>query len=241
MKAKNGSRRGLSVARVSVRGFMVLVLATGAGLGWMVRTARIQREAVAAIKQAGGSVAYDWEWNHGSAVPRSKIWPPKRLVDLLGFDYLGNVTAVRLSLGSTPATDKVLAQVANLHRLQRLDLSSSPVTDAGLAHLKDLTNLVALNLNNTEVTDAGLAHLSGLTNLTQIDLGFTQITDAGLIHLNAMSKLSAVYVTDTPVTDAGVGHLTRLANLSHVDLGFTRVTDAGRNALRRALPSLKVY
>jgi hypothetical protein len=42
----------------SVRGLLVLVLLIGAGLGWTVRNARIQREAVAAIKSAGGGVTY---------------------------------------------------------------------------------------------------------------------------------------------------------------------------------------
>jgi hypothetical protein len=44
--------------RFSVRGLIVLVLVIGAGLGWVVRSARIQREAVAAIKSAGGGVTY---------------------------------------------------------------------------------------------------------------------------------------------------------------------------------------
>lgn len=53
--------------RISVRELLVLVLVIGAGLGWIVRAARIQREAVAAITRAGGSVKYDWKWSGGSA------------------------------------------------------------------------------------------------------------------------------------------------------------------------------
>jgi hypothetical protein len=45
---------------MSLRALMVLVLACGAGLAWLVRSARIQRDAVAAIENAGGSVAYEW-------------------------------------------------------------------------------------------------------------------------------------------------------------------------------------
>jgi hypothetical protein len=45
--------------RFSVRGMIVLVLVIGAGLGWIVRNAHIQRDAVAAIKSAGGRVYYD--------------------------------------------------------------------------------------------------------------------------------------------------------------------------------------
>ena len=42
--------------RVTVRTMMTLVLILGSGLGWIVRRAQIQREAVAAIQRAGGSV-----------------------------------------------------------------------------------------------------------------------------------------------------------------------------------------
>jgi hypothetical protein len=49
--------------RFSVRGLIVLVLVVGAGLGWTVRSARIQRDAVAAIERAGGSVGYHFQWD----------------------------------------------------------------------------------------------------------------------------------------------------------------------------------
>ena len=55
--------------RLSVRGLIVLVLVIGAGLGWIVHQAHVQRDAVAAIKNAGGSVKYDWEWTGGIINP----------------------------------------------------------------------------------------------------------------------------------------------------------------------------
>jgi hypothetical protein len=46
--------------RLSLWGLVVGVLIIGAGLSWLVRSARIQREAVAAIKKGGGDVIYLW-------------------------------------------------------------------------------------------------------------------------------------------------------------------------------------
>jgi hypothetical protein len=43
--------------RFGVRWLIVLVLVTGVWLGWIVRGDRIQREAVAAIRNPGGRVA----------------------------------------------------------------------------------------------------------------------------------------------------------------------------------------
>ena len=88
------SRPWWSYVRMSVRGLIVLVLLIGAGLGWIVRSARIQRNAVVAIEKAGGSVSYDWERSNGNDVPGGKPWAPRWLVDLVGVDYFGHVTAV---------------------------------------------------------------------------------------------------------------------------------------------------
>ena len=73
MLAGTVARSLQTLLRLSVRELMVLVLVVGAGLGWMVRSARIQREAVEAIKSAGGTVRYDWEWNHGHTITAGNL------------------------------------------------------------------------------------------------------------------------------------------------------------------------
>ena len=172
--------------RFSVRGLIVFVLVIGAGLGWIVREAQIQRDAVVAIKNAGGSVGYDWEYGaKGYVVGANHPWAPRWLVDLIGVDYFGHATYVGFPLHRrAAATDATLAEVGRLTRLQRLDVFSSSVTDAGLAHLKGLTKLSVLLLADTQVTDAGLAHMKGLTKLNYLDLAGTQVTDAGVRELS---------------------------------------------------------
>lgn len=54
--------RSRFVVRFSLRVMMILVLVVGGGLGWIVRHARIQREALAGVKRAGGTAWYDWQW-----------------------------------------------------------------------------------------------------------------------------------------------------------------------------------
>jgi hypothetical protein len=53
------SRSRRSFLRFSLRGLIVLVVVVGVGLGWVVRQAHVQRDAVAAIVGAGGAVRYD--------------------------------------------------------------------------------------------------------------------------------------------------------------------------------------
>jgi hypothetical protein len=82
--------------RLSVRALIVLVLVIGGGLGWFVHSVRIQRDAVAAIRKAGGLVWYDWQANAaGKTLPTGRPWAPNWLVDALGVDYFGYVVIVR--------------------------------------------------------------------------------------------------------------------------------------------------
>lgn len=164
--------------RFNVRVLIVFVVVIGVGLGWTVRNAHIQRDAVVAIKNAGGSVSYDWERNNRKGTSAGKPCAPPWLVDLIGVDYFGHVTGVAV-FSSTPATDATLTRVGHLSRLESLGLSPSSVDDEGLAHLKGLNELVSLDLGGTQVTDAGVAHLSGLTKLRDLGLAGTKVTDAG--------------------------------------------------------------
>src|SRR5262245_30946246 len=67
-------------ARLSIRGLIILVLVLGGGLGWVVRHAQIQHDAVAAIRGAGGSVWYNWQWKNGRPdLEFNRMWPtPER-------------------------------------------------------------------------------------------------------------------------------------------------------------------
>lgn len=168
--------------RLSVRGLIFVVLITGAGLGWMVRQASIQRDAVTGIWKAGGSVWYDWEFFDGKSKPGAEPWAPRMLVRLMGVDYFGHVTVVNLNPSSTPP-DTPLVEVGRLNRLQTLLLNHASVSDAGLVDLKGLTNLSVLGLDGTQVTDAGLVHLKRLTKLSQLYLSNTQVTGAGVNEL----------------------------------------------------------
>jgi hypothetical protein len=214
--AESGSRRWRGYLRFSVRGLIVLVLLIGAGLGWIVRSAHVQRAAVAAIKNARGSVTYDWEWRNGNYLMGGTPWAPRWLVDKIGVDYFGHVTSVSI-------------------------WSSSPATDTAIEHLGNFSRLELLGLTSGSVDDADLAHLHGLTELVHLDLSGTQVNGAGLVNLKRMTKLSYLSLADTHVSDAGLVHLTGLTKLSYVGLARTQVTDAGIKKLKQALPHLTTY
>jgi internalin A len=219
-QANPASRPWRRFLRLSVRGMIVIVVVMGAGLGWLVRSARIQREAVAAIHKAGGRAYYGWTWSEGIFDLGGKPWAPRYLVDLIGVDYFGHVTMVVLD-DNEAATDATIEQVGRLTELWRLILRESSVDDASLVHLKGLSDLKLLELGG------GLADLSGLTGLTELNLWETQVSDAGLAHLKGLANLTNLGLSGTQITDSGLTHLKGLPKLSELNLGNTKASDAG--------------
>ena len=209
--------------RLSVRLLMATILLLAIVLGWIVDCARIQREAVAAVRRAGGSVAYDCEVDK-DGMPRTKPLPLKWLIDSLGIDYVSNVAMA--SFGGN-ADDAVLVQVGRLNHLERLGLSNNRgVTDAGLAHLKGLTRLRSLDLMGTSVKGPGLAQLHALRRLESLDLQTLPLSDADLAPLADLTALKRLLITAS-ITDAGMVHLKPLTNLEFLALRMVPISTAG--------------
>ncbi len=81
--------------RLSIRTLIILVLAIGAALGWIVRRAHLQRDAVAAMKKAGAQISYDiyptapnFSWTN----PVS--WKTK-IGDYIGIDFVDRIAYVQ--------------------------------------------------------------------------------------------------------------------------------------------------
>jgi internalin A len=213
---KRVSRPRRRFLRFSVRGLIVLVLLIGVWLGWLVRSARIQREAVEAIEHAGGWVEYDDEWHTSKSVPGGKRVKRTSLVELIGIDYFSRVTSVVFVPPAT-AANRDFAQVGRLNWLKHL-----------IVHLPSFG-------------DAELKHIEGLANLTELGLGCTQVTDDGLVHLERLTQLAELELTATQVSDAGLAHLKGLKGLNLLLLDGSDVSNAGVELLRQALPRLSIH
>jgi internalin A len=134
---------------------MVLVLILGGGLGWIVDRARVQREAVAAIRMDFEGTGYNWEWKEGSVIRGGKPWAPRWLVDRMGVDYFGHIAQIQIQ----SVSENSMLGVGRLNRLEELRFTQPCEIDAALVHIEGLTNLANLYLGRTQVTDCGLLHL----------------------------------------------------------------------------------
>ena len=252
--AKPISRPWRRFLRFSVRGLIVLVLVIGGWLGWIVRSARIQREAVAAIRNAGGEVNYDWEWTSGNRAPSQRTPALRWLVEVLGVDSFGR--AGRVSV--TPR--RVVEFLARVRELQaRLDGSPAATHDGAgelagaliackiptaggksepepwdvrdrevvLLSLKGLTTLSSLDLRDNDLRGEPLDWLADLKLLSHLNLGATGITDSQLNSVQGLNHLSELQIDSTRVTDSGLVCLRGLGRLSVVNLARTEITDAG--------------
>ncbi|WP_406699508.1 hypothetical protein V5E97_11650 [Singulisphaera sp. Ch08] len=237
--------RRLCRTRLSLRVLMILVLAIGTGFGWIVRTARDQRDAVAAIRSVNGSVIYDIDWRNATSNPYLSSWSPLQLydgkigdhtwlkwvVDRIGIDYFGNVVYARLverrTSDRSKTDDALMAHIGRLRRLRTLRLDNTQVTEDGLIHLKGLTGLDSLSLAYTRIDDRGLVHLKGLTSLDSLSLAHTRIDDRGLTHLKGLTGLRSLSLDNTRVSDRGLTHLMGLTGLQTLSLDNTRVSDRG--------------
>jgi hypothetical protein len=246
---------------------MIVVLVMGGLLGWAVHRAKVQRDAVSAVKRSIYSIRYDWEFNDGRSIQGGKPWEPKWLVDIIGVDYFHDVTMVSTS---GRLTDADMAWLGNLNRIDTLVLDPSNLSEGGLAHLSRLTKLRwltigssspgstdaliarlwrcgvlsrlrGLNLDRTSVTDKGLGQLESLAGLELLGLEATVVTDAGLTRLGGLTGLQNLFLNGTQVSDDGLIHLKGLVNLSHVRLKGTKVTDGGVRGLKTALPKMNIY
>lgn len=235
--------------RVSVRALMGLVLVLAVWLGWYVHGVHVQQDAVAAIKRAGGSVTYDWEWgNYNPDIINynGKSRAPKWLAKLIPVDYVSNVVDVHLTshrpMSPSQADDETLAHVGRLGRLESLWLDSTTVTDAGLAQLRGLTGLRHLFISRTSMSDAGLVHLKGMPRLVILSISGSRVTDEGLLDLERALPTASIYRQEDQATSADIARTTadlEFARSRPVRVASALLVDRARKmADRRDAPAL---
>jgi hypothetical protein len=172
----------------SIRSMFVLTAVVAILCSWLTMERdrmRRQKEAVAWIENAGGTVVYDWQT---SLDARNEA--PGWLRYLLTDDFFDGIADVYFGGADV-----------SFIRYQK------GITDDGLEHLIDLRELDWLRLDNTQITDATLEYISGLRHLRYVSVNGTHVTDAGLEHLKGAAQLQELSLVGTQVTDAGVQRL----------------------------------
>jgi hypothetical protein len=171
----------------SLRTLMILTLVIAvpcALLGRKIERKRRERAALKTIEECGGYVFYDYQSEEAGGL-QAEPPGPKRLRDILGDDFFGEVIAFR---SQSAADDAEMARLKDalgeLPYLKVVGMCAPDLTDSGLANFAGLTQIETLSFwASTKVTDAGLQHLKRLSGLRSLQIG-GRFSDAAISDLH---------------------------------------------------------
>ena len=198
----------------SLRTFLVLVTCVALAFAWFANHARQRREALAAIRQAGGEFRYYYR-EPGSESLLEK-W--------FGADLFQPIMKIDLRKGKVH--NELVGQIGVLKELRKLDLSNAQIDDDGLTQIAHLP-LDELWLQETNITDVSAATLSTIKSLSFLALNATSLTDDFLERLETLPELENLGLRGTRVTSAGMKHLARHPKLKDLDVYRTSIDDTG--------------
>lgn len=242
--------------RFSMRSLLIAVTIFCVALGWRLNRARQQREAVKAIKEAGGWVYYDYQTydpNTAEFDLKAEPWEPEWLRESVGIDFWHDVIGLNMSYheeGGKRRDNKqspvnISGHLARLPRLKFLALTKHSVDDAGMQYVSRLKELEALFYWDADgVTDVGARHLASCPRLSYLFLESTDIGDAGLQSLAKLEGLEALVLPGNNITDEGLASLVGHPRLKTLWVGgndgrASNITNAGVSHLAQ-IPNLEV-
>lgn len=147
-----------------------------------------------------------------------------------------------LRLGDNPdVNDDVLLCLDHLSDLKYVYLWSTEVTDKGLAHIQHLKKLEELKVSNTKgVTGYGIAKMDCLKALHHLDADHCKNMGAALAALNGSAALQSTSLRSCDLTDQDLNSLCKLSNLVGLTLdGNENVTDSTIIKLAAHFPKLQ--
>ncbi len=129
----------------------------------------------------------------------------------------------RLYLPAT-TTDRDIARLVNLKKLEQLSLSKSRITDESLGHLRELVSLTSLDLSGTAVRS--VEALSELPRLEVLNLSSTELSEQGVLGLGSLKTirhLDVSFIPEASRKSLGEVRLVRLEVLKVSDVADAEV------------------
>ena len=245
----SASGEGRFRPRFSLQALLAVTTILCIVLGWRVNRAHQQRQAVEAIRAAGGVVHYDYQQSEelkpGDFDTFNQPWEPEWLLDPLGIDFFHDVIDVDMAYRQSgndpndkPPTSSIAAQLVHFPKLKSLTARGVEIGDADMPIVSRLLALESLSLcDNPEITDDGIRFLGGLWRLRSLFLNRTCIGDCGLAVLARLPNLEELVIQNSLPTDDGLaitddglavlaGHPS-LRRLHLCDCRVCEISDAG--------------
>lgn len=221
--------------KMSLPAAMLLVAFVGLYMGYIANKVWRQRTVVAAVKELGGGVMYDWRFNNGHVDdmlnPYGRPWGPAWLRRIVGDEYFQEIVRVDTCSTTPPpegAVDDLIAKLRGLPRLQFVEVMYA--SDRGMTYLRGVPNLKTLIIvGPNRVTEAGIAALAGKGGLAEVRIFDAALRDSWLKPLSLLPDLECLDLRGPDITDKGLAHLRSMKTLSFLSISENRntITDAG--------------
>ena len=239
-------RRRFQFSVLSLLGLTVVVALI---CGWFFperEQAKIQREAVAAIRALGGTITYDYEADHRARYlahqtgegPRVPPGPPSAAC---------TATVAPAWPSVPPGPPSATFTFPVVPAPPPPPVPPAPPTPPGPAWARRLlgkeffADVVEVGypipwmssgfFEKNPITDAWLEHIGKLTRLKELDLENSRVSDACLVRLQGLTRLRTLNLAGTWVMDSGLCVVRKLTRLEVLDLSSTRVSDLGLESL----------
>ena len=217
-------RRGL---RLGLFGWLAIfftcgLVAFGAMWAWRAKLDGDERRAIAAIREAGGSV--DEYERAGGWLLELQLRLPNKLRE-----WVPLTTFFTVSTSHDCSTDaSLLTVLENLRSIRNLYLVAISVGDNGSIDANSAKASQEEAFAQSEATARAATKLRELPrSVTMLTLRWEGLTDASLANIAHLSRLETLTVNSSGITGDGLRHLASMSELAHIDLAGTSVTDNG--------------
>jgi len=205
--------------KLTLRLTMALILILGAGLGWVVHRARVQREAVKTVLKGSGMVGYNGQiYGMGPKKVATRPIGPLWLRKALGPDVYDSVTSVGFGFGSPlKMTDETFRAIGRLDRVEGLSLQGahfSGVSREAMAEIRTLDRLIGVVVQGGADPAGMIAGLEGKAQLKSVFMPGANPTDADMAILAHLTWLDELLLDGRDnLTQRGFDRLAALKNL----------------------------
>ncbi len=170
-----------------------------------------EKDAVAGIERGGGAV-------FRTAGHATEVFFTGPNFDDAEMELVGKLPMIaQFTARMVAFTDRGMAALSKLHKLESIEIQSDKITNAGIDCLRGLRNVKKLTLNCPRLTDDGLKALSGMERLEELKVTSNRVLGPGLKHLAGLSSLRSLSLC-CPVTSDALGPLGRLVNLETLNV-----------------------
>jgi hypothetical protein len=244
--------RGLRRFQFTLRALFVSLTLLGVAFGYHCERVRGQRNAVRALRAAGGWVYYDFErYDMHGVRARGESPINAWLLRTFGVDHFHNVTVVNLEFDNYSGRHRenrtvdgaVIEQLQHLRRVRKLWLQGAQATDDGMRSIGTLKDLEFLSIVPAPlVTDDGVAHLRNLKKLKHVWIykdpyaQVPRLTNASLKVVAALPAIEHISLDGGDFTDEGMRAFQGVGGLRSLSLRWASSTgDVGLGYLRSAV------